>query len=803
MWKTNFKQALRYIINQRKYSLVVIVGLSFGLAASFLIYAYVFYEKSFDSFHKNGNDVYRIVVTNKMQGEDAYKSPFSYAGQGPVALSEIPEVENFVRLLSMANVVIRTEVNNAETMVTEGDYYYADEKFFSFFSFPLVYGSPETVLKDVGTVVISESMSTKLFGTQNPVGKELQIDGQYNMRVTGVFKDIPENTHFTFKMLFSLNTFPWIMNRDNVWDNHSFFTYLLLKKDSDPSAVEAKLTAAYQKENRADDQVGCSWELQPINEAYLNTSDFTSKPEKFKFGDERMVYFLSLISLLILCIAWVNYINITTAKSAERVKEISVRKTNGAGKLQLIGQFFTESVLFNVFGILFAAVIVAIVFKWFKHTMAFSFSLFNKPGFWLVICSILVIGILLQGCITALSLSKLVPSKNLFSGFKSNKTSSFRNGLVVFQFVIIIVLIAGVVLVNKQLEYIHAVDLGFQKEQVLVLNAPRVDFKSDKENKINIFREELMKQTGIIDVTASTSIPGERFGSGNGGPVLKGQEDEGNYFRVGRVMPNYLEFYDIQLIAGRNFYDNPQANNQMVIINEEAVKEFGLQDANEAVQKQAIVNGREVTILGVTQSFHQQSLHIVPEPMIIYAMDFENTFNYILVKVGTQDVKKSIASIGDAYKTFFPGNPCDYFFLDTFFEKQYKKDIAFQKLFSFFSIIALIIGYFGLFGLTTFRILKRTKEIGIRKVTGAKTIEILTMLNQDFFKWVIIAYIIACPIAWYSMNKWLQNFAYKTELSWWVFAAAGAIALLAALLTVSVQSWRAATRNPVESLRYE
>jgi putative ABC transport system permease protein len=803
MWKIILKQALRYIINQRKYSLVVIIGLSVGLAASFLIYSYVYYERSYDSFHSNKNELYRIVVTNKQVGKDAYKSPYSYAPQGPVALAEVPEVENFVRLLTMPKVVISADESNAETMIAEGDYYYADEKFFGLFTFPLIYGSPETVLKEPGTSVISESMANKLYGTQNPVGKEMKINGQYTMQVTGVFKDIPENSHLKFKMLFSLNTFPGIMNESDAWNNHAFFTYVLLKKGANPRAVEAKLTAAYLKENRAVNQMNCSWNLQPVHEAYLNTSDFTSKPEKFKFGDERMVYFLTLISLLILCIAWANYINITTAKSAERIKEIGVRKTNGAGRIQILWQFFTESVLFNIISVLFAAVIIALFFGWFKKTMAFSFSLFNNPGFWLVICSVFIIGVMFQGCVTAISVSKLAPFKTLFSGFKPSTKSSYRNVLVVFQFIIIIALIVGVVFVNKQLKYIHSVDLGFKKEQVLVLNAPRVNFNGDKEKKINIFREILMKNTEIGDVTASTSIPGQRFGSGNGGPVIKGQQDGNTYFRVGRVMPNYLDFYGIKLIAGRSFYDNPEANERMVVINKEAVKEFGLQDPNDAVQKQVIWNGGEATIIGVTQSFHQQSLHIVPEPMIIYTMDNENSFNYLLVKVGTHDLKKSIASVEDAYKTIFPNNPCDYFFLDSFFDQQYKKDIAFRKLFSFFSIIALFIGYFGLYGLTTFRIIRRTKEIGIRKVNGARVIEILAMLNQDFTKWVAIAFVVACPIAWYAMNKWLENFAYKTDLSWWVFAVAGLLALMVALVTVSWQSWKAATSNPIKSLRYE
>ncbi len=798
MWKTNIKQALRYIISQKKFSLVIIIGLSVGLAASFLVYSYVFYEKNYDNFHEKGNNLYRIVVTSQQEGRDPYKSPYSYAPQGEVAVDEIPEVEKYVRLGIWPNMVITSSNDNEKTIITEDNYYYADDSFFELFTFPLLQGDPKNVLKESGTVVISQTMAKKLYGSQNSVGKTLTVDGKYTIRVTGVFEDIPENTHLKFNMLFSLNTFPWIMNPRNAWNNHSFFTYLLLKEGADPNLVEKKITEAYLKENRAVNQSECNWELQPVNEAYLNTSDFTSKPDSFKFGDERIVYFLSLIAFLILCIAWVNYINLSTAKAAERGTEIMVRKTNGAGKKQLISHFFVETILFNLISIVIAILLVASIFDWFKASMSFNFSLWNQTGFWIVIGSVIIFGILLSGCLSAFHATKL--TSTILSA-KSN--FSYRNGLVIFQFIIIITLMVGVIAVNKQLNYLHNVDLGFQKKQVLVLNAPRVDVNLKDDNKLTIFKEELTKHSNIKDITASVSIPGERFGSGNGGPYIKGETNRNTYFRVGRVMPNYLDFYKIKLVSGRNFGNNMISAKKSIIINEEAVKEFGFENADDAIGSQAIWNNNEATIIGVTHSFHQQSLHITPDPMIMYTMQFETDINYILVKLNVDNLEQSLSAIESKFNSIFPNNPIDYFFLDNFFDQQYKKDIAFQKLFSFFSIVALLIGFFGLYGLTTFRIIKKTKEIGIRKVNGAKTKDVMIMLNRDFVKWVIIAFIIASPIAWYAMNSWLNNFAYKTELSWWIFALAGIFAMGITLLTVSWQSWRAAKRNPVESLRYE
>ncbi len=799
---TNIKQAVRYILNQKKYSLVVVIGLSVGLAASFLIYSYVYYEKSYDNFHQYGDNLYRVVVTNQKSLKD-YKSPYSYSPQGPVAVSEIPEVKNYVRLLTRPQVVISNLSGEKESEpYTVQQYYYADSSFFDLFTFPLIQGNPKTVLAEPGSVVISQTIATKLFGNANPLGEQLNVDGQYSCTVTGVFKDIPENTHLRFNLLFSLNSLNWIMGK-NAWENHSFFTYLLLKDGANPRDVESKITAAYLKENRAVNQAKCEWKLQPVGDAYLKTTDFTSKPEAFKFGDNRIVYFLSLIAILILCIAGINYINLTTAKAAERFKEIGVRKTNGAGKLQLLYQFFTESVLFNILGIQLAGVMVVLVYAWFANAMGFSFSFRQSTGFWSVVFATLAITVFLPGLLTSLVLSSYNPVKIQSTNNASSSGFSFRNGLVIFQFIIIIGLMVGVIVVNLQLKYVHSVDLGFQKEQVLVLNAPRIGFNNEKESQLESFRQDLTKHPEVADVTASVNIPGQRFGSGNGGPALNGEENHDTYFRVGRVMPNYLDFYGIKLIAGRNFSGNREADNQSVIINEEGVKEFGLKDAANAISKKATWNGHECTIIGVTQSFHQQSLHILPEPMIIYTMPFENTYNYILVRLIAGDFEKSIALVEREYKATFAGNPFDYFFLDSFFDQQYKKDIAFRKLFSFFSVIALLIGFLGLYGLTTFRIIKRTKEIGVRKVNGARISEVVVLLNKDIVKWVVIAFVIATPIAYYSMHKWLENFAYKTNLSWWIFALAGLLALGIALLTVSWQSWKAATRNPVEALRYE
>ena len=796
MFLNHIRFAIRNLKNQRMHTLVILLGLSVSMASAFLIYSYVYFERSYDDFHQDKNNLYRVVVDAQEVGKNTYKSPYSFSGQGPTALDEVPEVKSFTRLIPLSSMVIsRAGESDDFEIFTIDDYYYADENFFKTFSFPLIQGNAENVLTKSGSMVITETLAQKLFGKENPIGKILLIDGKYTNKVTGVMEDIPENTHLKFDIIFPMKNIPQLLQTKNEWSNHSFFTYLILKDGADPNIAEAKITQAYLKENRAVDQSNCVWKLQPVNETYLNTGDFTSKPGAFKFGDLRMIYFLSVMVILILSVAWVNYINLTTAKNSERFNEIEIRKVNGAGKSHLLVQFFTESVLLNLTSLLLALLLVVLAFQGFAKFMAFPVNVLAHKPFWIIPAVVVLLSVLLSGFYTAFLLSQT-------SNIREQKPLSkyhLRNIMVALQFTIIIGLVSSVFVINRQLKHINKMNLGFHKDQVLVLNMPRISNQNITVNNIETLRTELDKYPGIVDVSAATSIPGKRFGNGNGSPKVSVQPSDDNYFRVGRVMKNYPELMDFKFIAGKSFDDS---DNKMVI-NEAAVEEFGFNNPDEILNKKVNWIGNEFTVAGVTENFHQESLHILPEPMIMYTKQVDNDFNYIVVRLTQNDIKSTMENIEDEFKAEFPGNPFSFFFLDRYFNQQYQKDIRFRLLFSFFSIIALIIGYLGLYGLTTFTITKRIKEIGIRKVNGAKISEILTLLNKDFVKWVVIAFVIATPIAYFAMNKWLENFAYKTSLSWWIFALAGLLALGIALLTVSWQSWRAATRNPVEALRYE
>ena len=789
-------QAIRSLKSQKVHVLVILLGLIVSMASAFLIYSYVFFERSYDSFHQAGKNLYRVIVDAQSKGEDAYVSPYSFSAQGPMALAEVPEVEAFTRLVAMPSMVVSSENGGQNNqMLTINEYYFADDNFFEIFSFPLIYGFAKQALKNKGSVVISKSIAEKLFGNENPIGKNILLDGKHINTVTGVMEDIPENTHLKFEMIFPMKNIPWILNPKNEWTNHSFFSYLLLKDGANPDLVEKKISESYKKENRAINQMECVWHLQRIDDAYLKTSDFTSKPGVFKFGDPRMVYFLSIIIVLLLSVSWVNYINLLTAKNNERLDEVKVRKVNGASKGNLIIQFFIESSVLNLSGLILACIIVILSIHSFSQFMSFPVEVISKPSFWTIPLIVVAASIFLPGLYTAFSLSQ----KKLDKDLTPVSRYTIRDGMVILQFIIIIALASSILFIDRQLNYISSIEVGFKKEQILVLNIPRISEKNIDNQDFETFRSELTRIPEIIDVSATTSVPGRRFGGGNGSPHIEGQQNENTYFRVGRVFKNYPALMNFKFVAGQSF-DNSDSK---MVINEAAVEEFGFTNPTEILNRRVTWMGYEFTIAGVTENFHQESLHILPEPMIMYTKEVENTFNYILINLSEGDVQNLLKKIEHEFKTQFPGNPFTFFFLDKYFDRQYQKDIKFRALFSFFSIIALIIGYFGLYGLTTYTIIKRRKEIGIRKVNGAKISEVLVMLNKDLVKWVAIAFVIATPIAYYAMNKWLQNFAYKTNLSWWIFAVAGLLALGIALLTVSVQSWKAATRNPVEALRYE
>jgi len=797
MIKNYFTISIRNILKNKNYSLIIIAGLTLGIATSLFLYNYVSFEVSYDNFHEQGEKLYRVNVKNK-EGFEAYKSAYSYAPQGPMAKKEIPEILDFVRLCYDQPIVIsNTGSDHADQSFNVIDYYYADSGFFDLFSFPLLMGDEKTVLKQTDAIAISESIAKKVFGEKNPIGQSLVVDGETPRVVTGVFKDVPKNTHLKFNLIMPLASLSW--KEDDNWGNHSFFTYYLLKDNADVKNIEKKVNNAYIPHTAMSEE--SVWELQNISEAYLYTGNFTSTPEFFKFGNERHVKFLILIALVILVIAWINYINLFTAKSSERLKEIGVRKTSGAGKKHIILQFISETLIYNLISIVLALCII-FVFQNVLKEMDFTenIAISNANYFWSIVIFIFVIGSLISGGYPALMLGALNPKQIINSTTKATGSFSARSALVVLQFVIVLALISFTAHVNKQLRFMQNIDLGFEKEQVLVINAPRLDFDENRVGKLNVFRNEVTKHAGIQDVCASQTIPGQRFGYGNS--IFRiDKEIDRSYSRVGYISPNFIDFYNIELLAGRSFKFDDNPNSRYLVINESEAKQLEFEKPEDAINQKVRWNNRTFTIIGVIKDFHQESLHKMHEPTVYH--QYVSNCNYLCVKLSGQNFRANVDNIEDSYQAAFPGNPFDFFFLDNHFNAQYFKDVQFQKLFTFFSILAIAIGYLGLFGLMTFVVINRTKEIGIRKVNGAKVSEVLSLFNTDYLKWILISVTISIPLAWTLILRWLENFAYKIEVDILIFGVTGLTIVILALITISAQSWKVASGNPVEALRYE
>ena len=672
------------------------------------------------------------------------------------------------------------------------------------FSYQLLKGDEKSALSKPNSIVISESTAHKFFGSENPIGKVLKYHGK-DLIITGICEDVPPNTHLQFTELLSFST----LNADdqNNWTNQYYYTYILLKENTDPKIVEPKLSKAFDKYmyNYYDRQyVTNIWNLQRVDHIYLYSTDFTSI--SMECGNYKTVLYLFITALLILIIGWINVINHSAARMPERAKEIGIRKTIGASKKQLIKQFITESILINFVAFIFSLAIVESSLNWLNGFLGINLSLFQSFNnwFWGIWILLLLAGILLTSVFPSSWLSSM-PAISVINK-KLNRSASGNNlqkALITFQFSISIALIIITLIMHEQISFAQNKELGMDINNVMVIYAPRLSDQQRADRSYQLFERTLTSYPGIYKASASMSIPGMRFGNGNFGKIYKeGSDVQNNYFRIGKVDSNFISVFNLKLLAGHNFIYKSE-NRNAVIINKEAMKVLKFQNAADAAGKLIRWNGRLIKVIGVVDDFHQESFHKAIEPIVLYEQGFDQYIDYISIKFDRYEPDQQLPIIKKTFKAVFPGQPLDYFFLDNFFNKQYKADINTDKLISSFASLAILIAVLGLFNLISFSVERRTKEIGVRKVIGATTFNIVSLLTKDFIKWVLIANIFAFPVAYYFMNKWLNNFAYRIEINWWVFILSGGIALLIAITTVTLQAIKAATANPVESLRYE
>ncbi|HEY0433403.1 MAG TPA: ABC transporter permease, partial [Chitinophagaceae bacterium] len=790
MIKNFLTLAFRNLSKRKGYAFLNIVGLAIGVTCCFLILQYVSYERSFDRFQKRSSQTYRIRLDSYQQGRLAWQSATSYPAIGPTLKKDYPEVESFCRLIDN-NVILANAQNNTKFKETKG--YYADPAAIDMIGIQMLKGDPSRALDQQNSIMLSETTAKKYFGTTDVVGRTLEVrsgeaPANYGYIVSGVFKDYPANSHLIINYLVSYSTLGAELRKSGDTSNatetsfgwYDFYTYIQLKKGTDARKFESKLPAFCNKYMNSQEwskanNVKCTLSLIPLPDIYLY-SNFNQEAEVN--GNGRAVGFMFMIGFIIMAIAWINYINLATARSVERGKEVGVRKVLGAGKRQLVAQFMLESLLLNTIAAVIGFVAAYFLSPWFNSLMGrdsdTSFTL--APQYWLIFASLFLFGTLLSGLYPAFVMSAYRPVSVLKGAFKNTaKGLILRKGLIILQFTISVILIAGTIIVFRQVNFMRNQDLGVDINQTLVLNGAESPADSTYTAAYQPFKAELLKLPGVKGIAASTTVPGQEIYWTSGiNRVSPPNSPSVTLYHLG-IDYDFIPQFGVHLVAGRNFSREFTTDDKAVILNEEAVKLLGFKSPAEAIG-QELRRRDTLRIIGVVQSFHNQGLQKAIDPQIILLRP--SSRNSYSVKLSTRDMQSSIAAIGHVWDRYFPNDPFNYFFLDDFYNQQYKADQQFGKVFTLFALLAILIACFGLLGLSSYNILQRTKEVGIRKVLGASTNSVVYILSKDFLLLVIFAFAVAVPVAWWLMHLWLQDFAYRVGIAWWVFAVSGLLALL-------------------------
>ena len=801
MLKNYFKIAFRNLWRKRAYSLINVTGLAVGMACCFLIFLYVHFELSYDRFHQKADRIYRVVGDLKSSTETLHW----YVTPGPLARSikgEFPQVQEVTRFINGSLVIRKGNFKFQETHAI-----WADSSLFSVFDFPLIYGDPRTALKEPNSIVLSESAAVKYFGHSNPIGQHLLLTGRgLPGIVTGLMKDIPGNSHIRADILVSMTTYtqslqPWI---ETSWGDYLCSTYVLLSPGADPAVMQSKLPALVQKyegsELKNRNTSYTLW-MEPLMSIYLHSSYGA-----LATGSLDNVHILTVIGIFILLIAAVNFINLSTARSVERAKEVGIRKCAGAKSSQLIGQFLIESMLIAVVAFFLALALCHFLLPLFNQLSGKTIStgIFGSMvyPFWLLM---LALGIgLLAGVYPALVLSSFRPVIVLKGHFSSGSRGVvLRKALVVAQYTISISLMVSTLVVYSQLNFMEHQSLGFDKNQVLVV-------VNNGDSSEQAYRRNIAAIPAVEASTLTSAIPGRTYNDqGNDVWPANVENSKGNLQRLNLAFyntdANFLPLYKIRLLAGRNFYPDSRNDSSNVIVNKTAALSLGYTEGSlgQLIGRRLVGAGDPVasTVIGVVDDFHFHSLKEPIQPLCLQTD--KGYLQFLSIKINTGNLPGTLSALADQWQKAVPNRPFNYFFLDEDFDSQYGSEERFGRLFIYFSALALFISSLGLLGLSAYSTLQRTREIGIRKVLGASVTGIVGLLSGDFVKLVGVGFVVACPISWLAMHQWLQGFAYRTTLNGGLFVLAGAGALLIAVVTISAQAIKAALANPVESLRAE
>jgi putative ABC transport system permease protein len=809
MLKNYFKIAFRNLWKNKGYSAINIFGLAIGIATCLLISLYVMDELSYDKYNKNADRIYRINANIKFGGDEqnlaVCPDPMAFT-----MVKDYPEVENAVRFRGYGPSLVKKGNEN----IKEERIIYTDSTLFDVFTLPMIEGNPKKALTEPNSVVITEKVAKKYFSTTHAIGKVLRFDNKNDYKITAVIKDVPENSHFNFDFFIALAGVQEA--NQNIWLSFNFNTYLLLRKDADVKSFQKKfdqILAKYMfpqaeqllhinKEDFKKSGNFVNLSLIPLTDIHLRSDRVA---ELAPNNDVQVVYIFSIIAIFILLVACVNFMNLSTARSANRAKEVGVRKVLGTQRKNLVSQFLTEAVVMSLIAFVFAIAIAFLLLPYLNQLALkqLTLSVSDHPYLLPLLVTFAIIVGLLAGSYPAWYLSAFRPIQVLKGTVSAGfKRSYLRSGLVVFQFFISITLIIATIIIYNQLNYIRNRKLGFNKEQVLLV---RDAYALDKQAES--FKQEVLKYPEIISGTKSGYLPVSNSGRDNESLFAEGhiENDKAVATQFWTVDHDYLKTMGMQIVEGRDFNKEFATDSSAIILNETAVKLFGFsgnpigRKVTELIDLNAKTT-RDFTVIGVVKNFNFESLR---QNIGALCMKIGNSTGTISFRMRTTDATQTIGHIKSIWKKIAPNEPFTYSFLNEEFDNMYRSEERSGKIFISFAVLAILIACLGLFGLAAYAAEQRTKEIGIRKVLGATVSNIVGMLSKDFLKLVLLASLIAFPVSWWIMNKWLQDFAYRIHISWWVFVLATAMAFSIAIITVSFQAIKAALTNPVKNLRTE
>ncbi|MFA5971334.1 MAG: ABC transporter permease [Lentimicrobiaceae bacterium] len=796
MIRNYFKIAWRNLLRNKVFSVINIVGLTTGLVCCLLLVLYIQHELSFDNFHPNKDRIVRVIMEYSFNGNKPVKGNWTSTKVLPAFERQFPEVESGVRMNTFwtSNVV-----KYGDKLFIESNFLFADSNFFNVFGYKLISGNPSQVLKLTNNVVITETSAKKYFGEDNPVGKTLLIGTrQMPFLVTGVAKDCPDNSQLKFDFIASFSSLG--ENQEQTYFNANYTTYLLLKDKNSIASLQKKIEPFMKKEMKNEKGTYINYYLEPLTQVHLYSPYDAMVPNT----NIVYIYIISGVALLILLIACFTYINLSTVKSIGRAKEVGIRKVAGANKKQIFWQFIIESLVITLTSVIISIAITIFILPLFNSFTQKNLTVFNllNPS---IIASVLILLFtiaVLAGSYPAMIVAAFKPVKVLKGAFKNTAPGNWlRKSLIVFQFSISVFLIIAAIIIARQLSFIQNKKLGYDKEHVLVTHLTQT-----LVDKIDLVKSEFKSNPDIISVSKTAWEPVSII---SGGHIRRADLPPSNNMNVSfsPVDEDYVKTCGLQLIAGnelsrQDILDGSKDSNNYnhIIINEAACKALGWKSPQEAINKKIFFGDGPGEIKGVVKDFHFASLHSLIEPLVLSSANWGNT---LLIKTSGKNLPQTIDFIGKKYKAIEPNLPFDFHFMDEDFQKLYTSEMRTGKVFNLFTFIAVLLACLGLFGLAAYDIRQRTKEIGVRKVLGASVSQITILLSGGFLKLVLAGIVIASPIAWWLSNKWLLNFAYRINISWWMFLLAGLLALLIALITISYQSIKASIANPVKSLRTE